>query len=299
MAGHRVLGTGTRIAIGLVVATLIVAQVAVAVQNDANSGGDAANTPQNAFRLQEWGTYSGTFTSQERVDWYKVKIKARDTPTCLSADVTSTATLSAHLVAVTGSGTTREVEADVQPSRTTLVGIASNTFRGAFLDAAAPSSLTLNQDLGYGFKLSSVNVEDAPPMDAATGADAGNTMAQALTLTTGCAAGVLDGANGDTADVYKFTGQAGDRILVSLADTSGTLVAKVRGNGGQLLATLGGGAIQALTLTGSGDHYVSIVDTASTPTTSSYVLGACTVACGPPEEPCDPACIEIIQATEG
>lgn len=293
MAGSTKLGRSSRIAIVIVAAGLVLAQVALAEQSDGGSGTDAADRADKALRLHSFGRYTGNFTAEESVDWYKIKIKAREEPTCLQVVSTTSAPISAHLVAVTSRSTTHEVEARIDGARAPLVGIASNTFNGAFLHNEA-DGITLSGDTRYDFDLRAVSLAQAP--FEAAGQDAGSTKDTAAGVTAACVAGRLDGAAGDTADVYKLAGNAGDRILVSLAGTASSLTARVSTADGTL-ATLTGGTEQALTLATTGDYFVTIGDTSTTSTTSSYMLGMCTVNCGPPEDPCQPACVEILANT--
>ena len=295
MASSTKLGRSSRIAIALIAASLIFAQLALAQQNDGGSGTDAADTPDKAVRLHSFGRYTGNFTADEKVDWYKIKIKAREEPTCLQTSVATNAPTMAHLVAVTSRSTTHEVEAATGGARTPLIGIASNTFNGAFFHGEF-SGLSLSSDARYDFNLRALTVGTAP--FEAGGQDAGASQSTAAPVSNACVAGKLDPAASDTVDVYSISGQAGDRILVSLAATADTLRATIS-SGDSLIGTLTGGTEQALTLTSADSYYITISDTSTTSTTSSYMLGMCTVNCGPPEDPCEPMCVELLAATEG
>lgn len=297
MPGNPSAGKTGRVIVAMIALALTTTHFALAAQNDANSGADAANTADKAVKLGNFGLYNAAFEPSETRDWYRVKVAGQSEPTCVSVAVSSSMATAVQLVSVTTGSATREVKASISPGNGGVVGIAANSFRGAFLKAESGVS-NLNSLQSYSFDLRSVKHSAAPSGDAGTGDDVGSDFGSAHGLAGPCTAGSLVPAEGDTKDMYRIAGSAGDRVLVSLADSTGTLQAKIRTPTGDLLASVAAGSLHTFTMATTGDYFVSVTDSSTSPTNANYMLGICSVDCGPPEDPCQPMCVDIL-ATEG
>lgn len=290
MASWRFFGRGGRVAFAVFIAITLQAGAASVSQNDAGSGMDAPDVMEDALRLPGTGTFRGNFTSEDVRDWYMVKLKqARHDPVCVASTFVSEALVDGRVAAVSGDDV-HEVVGRAVPLRTNYRAVTSDGFTGGFLRASPQSSpATL---LGYDFTLTARGPGELPLPDAGTGEDAGNTKDAALAFPSACISGTLDPAAGDDADVYSFSGQMGDKFVFSLVDTTSTSLAQLHSSSGTLIAETLEGGLGAVTLPATDTYYV----TTSSSSASSYVLALCGPDCGPPERPCEPMCVTLLES---
>lgn len=288
MAARNIWRAGAAVAACLA----LVAQVSSASleQNDAGSGVDAGSTFSTSIRTHGFGNYEGNLTESDGSDWYRVKVTEHDDPVCLRADVTAPGLLtSVHLIGV-HDDVAAEVVASPTPLRTAYVGLASEGILGSYLAVSARTSVV--GTAGYTFRHTSQGIAQLGLPDAGRGVDAGATSGTAAPLMGACTSGTLDPAAGDTRDVYRFDGNAGDRILVSVSEVAGSVALAILSPTGDLLGSTSSSALLAATLSSTGTYYLSTTSSTAT----SYLLGLCSVDCRPPEQPCEPSCINLLAA---
>lgn len=284
------------------VAAIVVALALLAIEagaagndNDAATGVDAGETPETAARLYWTGPYQGNLTPGDAADWYKWKLGGLriDDPVCAKVTLTATPSVQATFVAVANDDITREASTTVLLTRASTIGIAAPSLQGAFLNVS-PSQPT---QATYQFTAGLMSAAALPPGDAGTGADAPPSATGAFPLGgRACLGGRLHGAAGDAADAYSLNGQAGQSVLVSLADTAGRATATLADANGNVLGSVASGSVAQLDLPATGSYTLTVFGNFPSPT--SYVMGMCDPDCGPPARPCRPMCAFVLGTDE-
>ncbi|MBW3581768.1 MAG: hypothetical protein KY455_01595 [Euryarchaeota archaeon] len=258
-------------------------------EDDADSGRDAGDSKGAAIRLQNPGRYSGHLKDLDS-DWYAHGPEASG-----SACVQATA------------GGERLTDSTLEPE-TSLGPKTLRAHGGSVTFGLAAADF---QDIHFGFRTDGTK-QGSKAYDFSTsflstsditsdhgGSDASGTLVGATSSPHGCFGGTLNAGAGDTADVYTFSGTAGDRVVFTMAQgpSEEALELSLIGPDGSVAGrTASGGSIAAsLDATGSWYLAVEVVTATTAPvqettategfrllsaeSDSDYTIGACRPLC--------------------
>ncbi len=293
----------------LITALLLVTSVGVAIadgpHDDAGSGQDAGDTPEDALELPDIGVYQGNLTPPDDADWYTLKAghistfpnpsPDRDIPACMELGVRSQA--AANVTLLLRNGTDRSIEAPVFESQDLRLGIAAPHLRSTFIGLEPRDGLPSFGS--YTLDLAAFGPPDKDDGDAGFGRDVGGTPETAADLPGPCLPGVLQ--KGD-ADAYNFEANAGDGLVLSLVHPIGpdfdTIL--IAPDGTQRNLTLQDGDLETVALDQDGTWTLQFVSTGGN--TSLYlagvsIIGDCSTGCLMEQveeepKPCRPGCME-------
>lgn len=272
-------------------------------RDDAGSGGDAGDTPQEALPLQEAGAYQGNLSTPADADWYR--LDRSQTATCMEATIDGRSVANATLAAERPGATlpldeAPSAEATHNPTESLTLGLASPDVQRVLLGLTPQYTLThpAAPDAGfggYGFDLQVTTIADVagdrrgPPGDVPA-ADAAGDLPR---VSSSCVAGTLDadGGSGGDVDAYKLQADAGDRLVLSLATdaapSESTTLDLVTPSGKTAL-TLENGDVVGTRLEETGNYTLSVEDGLDQKV--EYGFGITTDDDGPPS--CRPSCAE-------
>lgn len=278
-----------RVAIAIVLSAVMASSSAATwTQNDAGSGTDAPASVAEALELLRLGGFIGNFTPTDTADAYFHKTSQSKGPTCTTATAVSDLGVRLHLAAITR-GVAREIEAGGFPGQPTTLALATDGFKGAFVQASLDTIPTV-MPLRYDLQLQSRRLVDSNG-DAGTGADAPSTTADAPSVSAaGCHAGRIGGA--DTTDTYRVSLPTSSTLLVSLAGEAESATLELRNAAGDVLGVVPSGAAVPMSLP-PGDLTL-VVSSGGAAVSSVYALATGGIGTGPPGRPCEPACLDLV-----
>ncbi len=224
-------------------------------QNDANTGGDAADAFGGATALTGSGPFDGQLAETDDSDWFEYSTSAAG-PGCAEMDASGHSSITARL---RSDATGHQVHAGLAQGAVNL-GYAVHSVGEALAGFSRPvGSVGVAT---YSFSTAASAVGEFPAGDGESGGDAGPTPAAAVAAPGACFGGTLGEVAGDTRDTYIFAASAGDRLVLSLAQGAGepTVVAEVRDAAGALVGTAGAGSPVATTLGTSGTFTILVLE---------------------------------------
>lgn len=265
--------------------------------DDAGSGRDAGDSPDDALEIVYASRYLGNLSRFDR-DWYVVEDVA-DSPSCVRARAT---TIAPAMMAFGLTSDDDELDVafvELRANEETSAGWAASQFEYAYLGFGATTHSHNPQP--YSFDLERVGLPTRSEGDAGTGSDAGETLANALRIRDACTGGRLSARSllPDRSDVYSlalaaqqpllvsFAHGAGANLTLSLLDSGGTVFSSVENNGSiEFVAPQAGTYYLRASLPDS-VAVPSTSKTTSSSTDSAYIIGTIV---GPPGSPCRPTC---------
>ena len=274
-----------RVAVAFALAAVMAnGSAATWTQNDAGSGSDASADAASAAQLSRLGAFVGNFTPTDTGDSYFYKTSQGKGPTCTTASVVSDLAVTLHLAAISR-GVASQVQATSLPGQRLTVAVASDGFKGAYLGASLDRIPTI-MPIRYDFTL-----DARRGMDMA-GPDAGATAMDALPISPGaCTGGAIGG--GDATDTYRLPLTTATTLVFTFASEASAATMELRNAAGELVGAIASGDALPVTLP-PGDTYVT-VNAAGASSPSPYTFASGGVGSGPPQEPCEPACLDIMQ----
>jgi hypothetical protein len=280
------------------------------LRDDAGSGGDAGDTPDEALPLPEAGTFQGNLSTPDDADWYS--LPGDGSAVCVSATIDGRSVANATLAAERPGAelppeNTPSAEATHNPTESLEVGLASPDVERVLLGLTPQYTLTrpAAPDLalgGYTFDLELAAVAGTTADELAEDPDAGQgpgdvpdqgSSVEPPAVESSCTAGNLEAADGGSgdADAYRFHADAGDRVVVSLAaqeETSGATTMDLVTPAGKEQATLTNGDVVETTVEETGNYTLSLANGQGNQV--EYGFGITTDDDGPP--PCRPSCMK-------
>lgn len=271
----------------LLAALLLVAPVILATSaNDAGTGADAGNTPATALALPGTGTFHGRVDTASDDDWYSLSNPTTD-PVCVSTTAGSNAHKDVRLRdGPSGLETVRRVD----PDHNLSLGLARHDMPTTFLG--------FDDDNGaagkYVFTMARLLPSAVDGGDGGTTQDAGSSVNTSIPVPGPCFGGTLQASGGilDKRDTYRFDGEAGEPITLSLAITTNAPVTlALTSPSGETILTLATGAVEEVNLTETGVWSLGLsIPLSSTDVVSTtYLVG---LTDGPNPNPCRPTCLE-------
>lgn len=207
-------------------------------QNDANSGGDAADAVGLATVLAGPGSYSAILAEADDADWFEYD-EVGSGPGCIQLGATGASSITARL-GTTGSSTRLSTALGATER---ILGYAVTNVGDGLAGFTRPVGSVGTAP--YDFSTAATAVGAFTGGDGGSGGDAGPTPSSAVVAPGACFGGTLGAVPGDTQDTYKFTVAAGNTVTVSVAQATGepAVAAKLRDSNGSLLGS--GGTITA------------------------------------------------------
>lgn len=208
-----------RVALALaLVASVSGVQGAMPFQNDAGSGRDAPDHPDDAYALPRPGEFQGNLSSLMDEDWYRLDQAGGD-PTCLRARVNGSAVGNAVLSDAVGAAT---VERGIDPEEGAALGLATTDPETLLLglQPRQPDGDQLRAAIGsYAFDVTFTRAASADGDPVPNGTDAPPPAAdQAPDAPSSCFVGTLEEtANKARGDGYGFTAHRKEKVTLSLA----------------------------------------------------------------------------------